>query len=78
MKEVDGTQGWKVEDQRHSGKPHTEGMAHSARLGDPVSGPHSQKDPHSTNRSPSRPIFAPHSRYVDIPSYDVTVDITLC
>ena len=40
LEEVDGAQGWKVEDQRRSGELHSEGVTHSARPGDPVSGPH--------------------------------------
>ena len=57
---VDGTQGWKVETERRSGEPCTEGQAHSARLGDLVSGPHLRRiDPHSTNHCPSSQLFGP-------------------
>ena len=62
--EVDGTQGWKVEDQQQGGEPHTQGVPHSARRGDPVSGPHVQKKtPHSTG--PSQPNIGAEAKHTN-------------
>ena len=53
---------WGGDHAGRGGEPRSEGVAHSGRLEDPVSGPHlHRKDPHSINRGLRRPSIGPHS-----------------
>ena len=57
--ETDGTQGWKVEDHRRGGEPHTEGVAHSTRPR-PVSGSnYKEKTPTAPTAAPADQLLGP-------------------
>ena len=60
-----------MEDQRRSGEPHTEGVAHSTKLGDLVWVPLTKPGPHC---SPSRPTIGPRSHASDATHTSPTVE----